>query len=259
MSQTGRLSDVLVYTRTAAYRHDSIPAGRAALRELGEEHGFGVEATEDPSAFTDASLAGRDAVVFLSTSGDVLTPEGRDALRRWVADGGGFMGVHSAACTEYDWPYYGELVGARFAGHPAFQPGAVRIEDPDHPATRHLPRQWNREDEWYDFRATRAAPGSGSWPRSTRRATRAAAWERTTRWSGAGSPARAAPSTHHWATRSRPTKTRPSAPTSSAGCGGRPVAERTENEGTGAAPSRQNVRARFPTRLDHPPCPVPSP
>ncbi|GAA2985319.1 hypothetical protein JCM13580A_03060 [Streptomyces drozdowiczii] len=159
MPQTGRLSDVLVYTRTAAYRHDSIPAGRAALRELGGEHGFAVEATEDPSAFTDASLAGRDAVVFLSTSGNVLTPEGRDALQRWVADGGGFMGVHSAACTEYDWPFYGELVGARFAGHPAFQPGTVRIEDPDHPATRHLPRQWNREDEWYDFRSNPRRPG----------------------------------------------------------------------------------------------------
>ncbi|WUT00960.1 ThuA domain-containing protein [Streptomyces sp. NBC_00708] len=160
MPRTGRrLSDVLVYTRTTAYRHDSIPAGRAALRELGEEHGFGVETTEDPSVFTDASLAGRGAVVFLSTSGDVLTPEGRDALRRRVSDGGGFMGVHSAACTEYDWPYYGELVGARFAGHPAFQPGTVRIEDPDHPATRHLPRLWDRDDEWYDFRSNPRRPG----------------------------------------------------------------------------------------------------
>ena len=160
MSRTGRLSDVLVCTRTTAYRHDSIPAGRAALRELGEEHGFGVETTEDPSVFTDASLAGRDAVVFLSTSGDVLTPEGRDALRRWVSDGGGFMGIHSAACTEYDWPYYGELVGARFAGHPAFQPGTVLVEDPDHPAMRHLPHRWEWKDEWYDFRSNpRRLPG----------------------------------------------------------------------------------------------------
>ncbi|MFB8209009.1 ThuA domain-containing protein [Streptomyces sp. NPDC056010] len=160
MPRTGRLSDVLVFTRTTAYRHDSIPAGRAALRELGEEHGFGVECSEDPSVFTDASLAGRSAVVFLSTSGDVLTPDGRDALRRRLADGGGFMGVHSAACTEYDWPYYGELLGARFAGHPAFQPGTVLIEDPDHPATRHLPPRWDRSDEWYDFRSNpRHLPG----------------------------------------------------------------------------------------------------
>ncbi|MCG7527561.1 ThuA domain-containing protein [Streptomyces sp. OfavH-34-F] len=160
MHRTGHLSDVLVYTRTTDYRHDSIPAGRAALRELGEEHGFAVEATEDPSVFTDASLAGRGAVVFLSTSGDVLTPAGREALRRWVTDGGGFMGVHSATCTEYGWPFYGDLLGARFAGHPPFQPGTVVVEDPDHPATRHLPPRWEWHDEWYDFRANpRHRPG----------------------------------------------------------------------------------------------------
>jgi len=153
VTPTGHLSDVLVFTRTTAFRHDSIPAGTAALRELGQEHGFAVEATEDPRAFTAASLAGRSAVVFLSTSGDVLTAEGREALQSWVSAGGGFMGVHSAACTEYDWPYYGDLVGARFAGHPPLQPGAVVIEDPNHPATAHLPQRWEWTDEWYDFRA----------------------------------------------------------------------------------------------------------
>ncbi|WP_330455806.1 ThuA domain-containing protein [Streptomyces sp. NBC_00820] len=151
MSRTGRLSDVLVYTRTTGYRHDSIPAGTAALRELGQAYGFAVEASEDPAVFTDASLAGRSAVVFLSTSGEVLTPDGQAALRRWTTDGGGFMGVHSAACTEYDWPYYGDLLGARFAGHPEFQPGTVLVEDRSHPAMAHLPTRWDWNDEWYDF------------------------------------------------------------------------------------------------------------
>ncbi|NED86452.1 ThuA domain-containing protein [Streptomyces sp. SID11233] len=159
MSQPDRLSDVLVFTRTTAYRHDSIPAGRAALRELGEEHGFTVETSEDPSVFTDASLAGRSAVVFLSTSGEVLTPQGQLALRRWTSDGGGFMGIHSAACTEYEWPYYGELLGARFAGHPDFQPGTVLVEDRSHPSTRHLPQRWDWNDEWYDFRSNPRRPG----------------------------------------------------------------------------------------------------
>ncbi|WP_393063321.1 ThuA domain-containing protein [Streptomyces sp. LN549] len=159
MSQTDRLSDVLVFTRTTAYRHDSIPAGQAALRELGEEHGFTVETSEDPSVFTDASLAGRSAVVFLSTSGEVLTPDGQLALRRWTSDGGGFMGIHSAACTEYDWPYYGELLGARFAGHPEFQSGTVLVEDRSHPSMRHLPPRWDWYDEWYDFRSNPRRPG----------------------------------------------------------------------------------------------------
>ncbi len=152
MPRTGRLSDVLLYTRTTGYRHDSIPAGTAALRELGQADGFRVEATEDPAVFTDASLAGRSAVVFLSTSGAVLTPNGRAALRSWMTAGGGFMGIHSAACTEYDWPYYGELLGARFAAHPDVQPGTVLVEDPSHPATAHLPTRWAWNDEWYDFR-----------------------------------------------------------------------------------------------------------
>jgi type 1 glutamine amidotransferase len=140
---------ILVYTRTTAYRHDSIPAGVAAVRSLG----FDVDATEDPKAL-EAPLDLYAAVVFLSTSGEVLTDEGRARLTAYVEEGGGFVGVHAAACTEYDWPYYGELLGARFARHPEYQPGKAVIEDHDHPATRHLPAVWDFTDEWYDFRTS---------------------------------------------------------------------------------------------------------
>jgi uncharacterized protein len=139
---------LLVHTRTTAYRHASIPAAIAAVRTLGA---FEVDATEDPAAL-EASLDGYAAVVFLSTSGEVLTPAGRERLAAYVEAGGGFVGVHAAACTEYEWPYYGELLGARFARHPAYQPGKVTVEDRDHPATRHLPAVWDFTDEWYDFR-----------------------------------------------------------------------------------------------------------
>lgn len=144
---------VLVYTRTTAYRHDSIPAAVTAVRSLGATHGFGVDATEDPGAF-EMPLDPYAAVAFLSTSGDVLTPEGRTRLAAYVEGGGGFVGVHAAACTEYDWPYYGELLGARFERHPDYQPGKAVVEDRDHPATRHLPPVWEFTDEWYDFRAS---------------------------------------------------------------------------------------------------------
>ncbi|MFJ2946297.1 ThuA domain-containing protein [Streptomyces sp. NPDC087226] len=139
---------LLAYTRTTGYRHDSIPAAVAALRTLGD---FTVDATEDPAAF-EAPLDAYAGVVFLSTSGEVLTPAGRERLAAYVESGGGFVGVHAAACTEYDWPYYGELLGARFDKHPAFQPGRALIEDHDHPATGHLPAVWEFTDEWYDFR-----------------------------------------------------------------------------------------------------------
>ncbi|MBG0851642.1 ThuA domain-containing protein [Streptomyces spinoverrucosus] len=140
---------LLVYTRTTAYRHDSIPDAVAAVRALG---GFEVEHTEAPAAL-EAFLDGYAAVVFLSTSGEVLTATGRERLAAYVEAGGGFVGVHAAACTEYEWPYYGELLGARFDRHPAYQPGKAVVEDRDHPATRHLPAVWDFSDEWYDFRS----------------------------------------------------------------------------------------------------------
>jgi type 1 glutamine amidotransferase len=144
---------VLVFTRTAGFRHDSIPAGVAAIEGLGTAHGFRVTATEDAGVFTAANLAGYRAVVFLNTTGDVLDAGQQAALESYITGGGGFVGVHAAADTEYDWPFYGELVGAWFASHPPVQPATAVVEDRAHPATAHLGPTWERTDEWYDFRA----------------------------------------------------------------------------------------------------------
>jgi type 1 glutamine amidotransferase len=144
---------VLVFSKTAAFRHDSIPAGIAALRQIGSARGFSVDASEDANTFSDESLARYKAVVFLSTTGDVLNPAQEAAFERFIRRGGGFVGVHSATDTEYDWPFYGALVGAYFAGHPEIQTATVQIEDGTHPATASLPRTWPRRDEWYNFRS----------------------------------------------------------------------------------------------------------
>ena len=139
---------LLVFTRTTAYRHDSIPAGVEAVRTVGD---FEVDHTEDPQAL-ETPLDAYAAVVFLSASGEVLTPAGRERLAAYVEAGGGFVGVHAAARTEYEWPYYGELLGARFDRPPDLPPGRAIVEDREHPATRHLPAVWDFVDEWYDFR-----------------------------------------------------------------------------------------------------------
>lgn len=145
-------SRVLVYTNANGFVHASIPVGVAALRDLGEEHGFAVDATDDSLAFTPGRLAAYDAVVFLSTSGDVLGPAEEAAFQAYVEGGGGYVGVHAASDTEYHWPWYGRLVGAYFEQHPPVQPAAVEVVDPGHPATAGLPARWEREDEWYSFR-----------------------------------------------------------------------------------------------------------
>ncbi|MGH2947656.1 MAG: ThuA domain-containing protein [Solirubrobacteraceae bacterium] len=144
---------VLVFSKTAGFRHDSIPNGIAAIRELGQQNDFAVDATEDSTQFNDTTLAGYDAVVFLSTTGDVLDEEQQGAFERYIRAGGGFVGIHAAADTEYEWPFYGELVGAYFSGHPHQQQATVDVEDGEHPATAHLPASWSRFDEWYNYKA----------------------------------------------------------------------------------------------------------
>ncbi|MFG1678102.1 ThuA domain-containing protein [Micromonospora sp. NPDC049282] len=144
--------DVLVFSKTAGFRHDSIATGTQAVRELGAANNFSVTATEDAAQFTAANLARFEAVIFLNTTGDVLNATQQAAFEAYVGGGGGYVGVHSAADTEYDWPFYGNLVGAWFASHPAIQPATVKVEDRAHAATAHLPQRWNRTDEWYDYR-----------------------------------------------------------------------------------------------------------
>ncbi|MEU2702377.1 ThuA domain-containing protein [Micromonospora aurantiaca (nom. illeg.)] len=144
--------DVLVFSKTAGFRHDSIAVGTQAVRELGAANSFTVTATEDAAQFTTANLARFEAVIFLNTTGDVLNASQQSAFEAYIGAGGGYVGVHSAADTEYDWPFYGNLVGAWFASHPAIQPATVKVEDRAHAATAHLPQRWNRTDEWYDYR-----------------------------------------------------------------------------------------------------------
>jgi len=151
---------VLVFTRTQGFRHDSIPDAVAASIALGNEYGFTVDVTEDPRLFDDAILPAYAAVAFVLTTGDVLDDAQQAAFERYIRSGGGYVGVHSATDTEYDWPWYGGLVGAYFADHP---PGtyraAIRVEDPTQAATRLLPETWLRTDEWYNFRSNpRLAP-----------------------------------------------------------------------------------------------------
>jgi PKD repeat protein/glucose/arabinose dehydrogenase/type 1 glutamine amidotransferase len=142
----------LVFSKTAGFRHDSIPDGIAAIHQLGTEHNFAVDATEDAGAFSDANLAQYDVVIFLSTTGDVLDDTQQAAFERYVRAGGGYAGIHAAADTEYGWAWYGALVGAYFQQHPPGTPQAtVKVEDPAHPSTAGLPARWTRTDEWYDF------------------------------------------------------------------------------------------------------------
>src|SRR5439155_12171627 len=130
---------VLVFSKTAAFRHASIADGIAAIKDLGALNNFDVVATEDSSVFTDAGLSPFKAVIFLSTTGDILDTDQQAAFERYIRNGGGFVGVHSATDTEYLWPWYGGLVGAYFANHPAIQNATVIVEERNDISSAHLP------------------------------------------------------------------------------------------------------------------------
>ncbi|MER5915076.1 ThuA domain-containing protein [Streptomyces sp. NPDC001982] len=153
VSDSADAERVLVFSKTAGFRHDSIPEGIATVKQLGESNGFTVDATEDAGAFTGKNLRRYDAVVFMSTTGDVLDDTQQEAFEGYIRHGGAYVGVHSAADTEYDWAFYGGLAGAYFQNHPAIQPATVNVEDRAHPATSHLVGTWDRTDEWYNYRS----------------------------------------------------------------------------------------------------------
>lgn len=150
--------DALLFSKTAAFRHSNIDEATTAIQALAADNNFTVTATEDSSAFNDANLEQYEVVIFLSTTGDVLNPSEQAAFERYIQAGGGYAGIHAASDTEYDWPWYGNLVGAYFNNHPPGTPSAtVKVEDPAHPSTAGIQRRWQRTDEWYNFRTNPAA------------------------------------------------------------------------------------------------------
>lgn len=151
-AETGEPLRVLVYSRTGGFRHASIADAQVFFSSLPAKEGIAATLTEDPAMFDDATLAEFDVVAFVNTTGEILDDEQQAALERFVQSGRGWVGVHSAADTEYQWNWYGRLVGAYFISHPLL-PVEVEVttEDDAHPSTDHLPGTFKFTDEIYNF------------------------------------------------------------------------------------------------------------
>lgn len=146
---------ILVYTRTNGFVHfQEISIASSVLPPRLRDLGIETDWTDDPAMFTDANLQRYRAVFFMYTSGnDVLDADGKAAFEAYVRGGGGWLGIHSAADTEYSWPFYSELVVAHFLTHPMTQPADIVIEAASHPTMAGLPSPWRFVDEWYDYRS----------------------------------------------------------------------------------------------------------
>lgn len=151
------LPRVLIFSKTNGFHHSSIATGTAAIQKLGEQYGFAVDSTTDSTWFRKKTLKKYAALIFLSPTGKVFGPEEEEALKDYIHNGGGFVGVHAATDCEYNWQWYGDLVGAYFKSHPKQQQATILVTDSSNRATSHLPAQWSRWDEWYNFKYI--APG----------------------------------------------------------------------------------------------------
>jgi cytochrome c len=144
---------VLVFSKTMGYRHESIDSGKLALIKLGNENNFTVDTTENAEDFNETNLKKYKAVVFLSTTGDVLNHAQQNEFIRFIQSGGGYVGIHAAADTEYEWWWYGKLVGAYFKSHPQQQNAVLKkVNDFAPDASAKLQPEWKRWDEWYNYK-----------------------------------------------------------------------------------------------------------
>lgn len=150
-----KADQVLVFTKTSGWRHKSIEKGVQTLRELGKENAFEILQTEDSLDFNSANLKKYKLVVFLNTTLNVLDEKQQNVFEKYIQSGGSFMGIHAACDTEYEWPWFGKLVGAYFNGHPNnpnVREAVITIVDKSHGATEHLSDTWTRTDEWYNYK-----------------------------------------------------------------------------------------------------------
>ena len=142
---------VLLVTTTRGWHHESLHYGVLAIEQLGIKNFFDVVLWEDPNGFTDKYLEQFQAVIFLNTTGDIFDSVQQKVMERFIESGKGFVGIHSASDTEYDWDWYTKLVGRMFHIHPVIQTARLNIIDSSFPGLQGFTGNKLWTDEWYEF------------------------------------------------------------------------------------------------------------
>jgi hypothetical protein len=155
LSAQAQQFNLLLFTKTNGFHHESINEGVTAMRAMAKRHDFALDWHEDASIFSDEKLQKYQAVIFLLTTGDILNDEQQAAMERFIRSGKGFVGVHSASDTEYDWDWYTKMVGRTFHIHPANQSADLQVLDRKFPGLDRMPDRLLWTDEWYEFGAER--------------------------------------------------------------------------------------------------------
>jgi type 1 glutamine amidotransferase len=142
---------LIFFKEVGEYHHTVTPTAINAIIKLGEQNAFDVDTTTNAENFTEENLKQYSAVIFLNTEGDVLEDDQQEIFKSYINHGGGFVGIHSATDTEFEWNWYGRLVGAYYKNHPDVQAATLKVVDHTQLSTQALPAIWKRTDEWYNF------------------------------------------------------------------------------------------------------------
>lgn len=143
--------NVLLFTKTAGWHHKSINKSVSAFEKMSKQYNFDYEWHEDANRINDKNLEKFDVIVFLLTTGDILNEAQQKSMERFIQSGKGFVGIHSASDTEYDWPWYKKLVGRNFVIHPVIQTAKLKVLKPEFPGLARMPASFLWTDEWYEF------------------------------------------------------------------------------------------------------------
>ncbi|MAL17805.1 MAG: Crp/Fnr family transcriptional regulator [Balneola sp.] len=141
----------LLFTKTAGWHHESINEGVDGIRKLADRHQFQVDWQEQANRISSENLKQYDVIIFLSTTGDILNEEQQKAMEEFIQSGKGFVGIHAASDTEYEWEWYTQLVGRMFEIHPANQTTRVTVLDSSFPGMERMPESYLWTDELYEF------------------------------------------------------------------------------------------------------------
>ncbi len=136
------------------YHHLSNLDGIALIEKLGKQRGWSVDVTHDSGSFNEERLTQYDVVAFINSTGNILNENEEAAFEKFVQNGGGYVGTHSAADTEHGWEWYGKMIGGYFKSHPTVdQVATTHLENKDHPALAHVQETVPILEEWYDYTA----------------------------------------------------------------------------------------------------------
>jgi len=147
----GQQFKALLFTKTDGFHHESILEGVSTIRMLANRHNFTVDWHENASIFNDKALENYSVVIFLNTTGNILNDEQQAAFEKFIRAGKGYVGIHSASDTEYEWPWYTKMVGMMFKIHPQNQTAYLKVENTNFPGMERFPAKLLWTDEWYEF------------------------------------------------------------------------------------------------------------